>query len=148
MNLIQTLLLPLLIFLCGGMLARAQLIVTVSPTKFIGQKAVVPLTMTNNLDEKIESARAAAFLVDGQGKMLGQSSKWVIGGTRERSALEPNAATKFNFVISSNHPFTGTNISVKIVFERIVLDGDKLADINRDVQIQSAVSKTTAYYSH
>jgi len=118
------------------LLAAAQLAVTVSPPKIAGQKAIVPLTMTNNLTEKVESARAICFLLDERGKTIGQSAKWVLGGTKDRPALEPKSGTTFNFVITSPQPFTTTNLTAKVSFSRVVLDDGKLADIKRDVQIQ------------
>ena len=39
------------------------------------QKAVVPLGMKNNFTEKVESARAVCFLLNEQGKVVGQSTK-------------------------------------------------------------------------
>ena len=51
--------------------ASAQVAVSVSPVKVAGQRAIVPLAMKNNFAEKIESARAAVFLLDDQGKMVG-----------------------------------------------------------------------------
>jgi hypothetical protein len=115
--------------------ATAQLAVTVTPPKVVGQKAVVQLTMTNNLADKIESARAICFLLDGQGRMVGESSRWVIGGTKERPALEPKQAATFNFVVTSPQPFTTTNLTAKISFSRVVLDGGKLADVRQDVSV-------------
>ena len=56
---------------------HAQLAVTVSSPKITEQKAIVSLAMTNNLAEPVRSARAICFLLDEQGKMIGQSSKWV-----------------------------------------------------------------------
>jgi hypothetical protein len=70
---------------------QAQLAVTVSPPKIVGQKTVVKLAMKNNLADKVESARAVCFLLDDQGTMVGQSTQWVIGGTKDRPALEPKA---------------------------------------------------------
>lgn len=116
----------------------AQLAVTVSPVEIAGQKAVVLLTMKNNLTDKVESARAVCFLLDGQGKMVGQSAKWVIGGTKDRPGLEPKKETTFNFVITSPQAFTTTNLTAKISFSRVVLEGGKLADPKKDVQIQPA----------
>src|SRR5438045_4979638 len=54
--------------------------VVVSPPKVVGQKAVVQLAMKNEFEEVMKSARAAMFLLDEQGKMIGQGSQWVIGG--------------------------------------------------------------------
>lgn len=115
--------------------AQAQLAVTVSPPKIIAQKAIVSLAMTNNLAEPVESARALCFLLDEQGKMIGQSAKWVVGGTKDRPALEPKSGTTFNFVITSPQPFTTTNLTAKVSFSRVVLEGGKLADPNKTVSV-------------
>ncbi len=74
-------------FLFYALAVHAQLAVTVTPPKAIGQKVIVKLAMTNNLADKVESARAACFLLDVRGKMVGEPSRWVIGGTKERPAL-------------------------------------------------------------
>jgi hypothetical protein len=123
------------------MLATAQLAVTVMPPKVIGQKAIVSLALTNNLAVKVESARAVCFLLDDQGKMVGQSTKWVVGGTKDRPALEPKAEATFNFVVTSPQPFTTTNLTAKISFSRVVLDGGKLADVQRDVSMTTAAGR-------
>ena len=117
---------------------RAQLAVTVSPPKIVGQKAVVKVAMKNNSSDKVESARAVVFLLDNQGKMAGQSPRWVIGGTKDRPPLAPKDETTFNFVVTSPQPFTTTNLTAKVSFSRVVLAGGKLADVNKEVQIQNA----------
>jgi hypothetical protein len=114
---------------------RAQLAVTVSPPKITGQKAVVTLAMKNGLADKVESARAVCFLLDDQGKMAGQATKWVIGGTKDRPALEPKGETKFNFVITSPQPFTTTNLMAKVSFSRVILQNGQAADVNKTVSI-------------
>jgi hypothetical protein len=124
-------------FLCV-LSAHAQLAVTISPPKIVGQKAVVKLAMKNNLADKVESARAVCFLLDDQGTMIGQSTQWVIGGTKDRPALEPKAETTFNFVITSPQPFTTTNLTAKVNFSRVVLDGGKLADVRQAVNMTAA----------
>src|SRR6266446_6487128 len=104
------------------LLASAQLAVTVSPVKVTGQKAVVPLAMKNNFAEKVESARAVVFLLDDQGKMVGQSTKWVIGGGRDKSGLAPGATNAFNFVIPTDKLPPTTNLTAKVSFSRVVLE--------------------------
>lgn len=123
------------LFLFCALTLQAQLAVTVLPVKSVGQKAVVPLAMTNNLTESVESARAICFLLDDQGQMVGQSAKWVIGGTEDRPALQPKSGTTYNFVITSPQPFTTTNLTAKVNFTRIILTNQKLADPKKDVQI-------------
>ncbi len=115
--------------------AQAQLAVTVTPPKLAGQKAVVQLKMKNNFGDAVQSARAVCFLMDDQGRMVGQSTKWVIG--QNKTGLEPKGETTFNFVITSPQPFTTTNLTAKISFSRVVLDGGKLADAAKDVRIES-----------
>ena len=65
----------ILILLVGAVAALPQLAVTVSPVKVIGQKAIVSLALTNGLAGKVESARAAVFILDEQGKMVGQATR-------------------------------------------------------------------------
>ena len=72
-------------------------------------------------------------MLDDQGKMVGQSTKWVVG--QNHTALEPKGETIFNFVITSPQPFTTTNVIAKISFSRVVLDGDKLADVTKAVSV-------------
>lgn len=120
------------------LLASAQLAVTVSPVKVAGQKAVVPLAMKNGLAEKVASARAVVFLLDEQGKMVGQSTKWIIGGSEDKPGLAAGATNTLFFVITGDKPFGTTNLTAKVSFSRIILEGGKLADANKDVQIQTA----------
>jgi len=127
-----------LILLFASLTAHAQLAVTVSPVKVTGQKAIVPLVLKNNLTENIESARAALFLLDDQGKMVGQSTKWVIGGTKDKPGLAAGATNAFHFVIASDKPFTTTNLTAKVQFNRLVLKGGKLADVTKDVSVTPA----------
>lgn len=114
--------------------AQAQLAVTVSPPKITGSKAVVKLEMKNSFTEKIESARAVCFLADEQGKVVGHATQWVIGGTRERPALEPGATNVFHFVIATDRATT-TNLAAHVSFSRVVLEGGKLADATKQVTV-------------
>jgi len=116
--------------------ASAQLDVTVLPVKLAGQKAVLQLAMTNNLADPVESARAVCFLVDGQGRMVGQSTKWVIGGTKDRPPLPSKSGTTYNFVISGPEPFVATNLTAKVSFARVTLGGGRLADVAKEVRIE------------
>lgn len=104
----------------------------------VGQKAIVKLAIMNNFPDQMESARAVYFLMDDQGKMVGQSAKWVIGGTKGRPALEPKAETIFNFVISSAQPFTTTNLTAKVSFSRLALAGGQLVNVQQFVSITAA----------
>jgi hypothetical protein len=122
--------------LCCITTARAQLTVTVSPPKIIGQKAVVTLAMKNDFSENIKSARASCFLLDEQGTMIAQSAKWVVNSNQDKTGLTPGGTNEFNFVITSSQPFTTTNLTAKINFSRVVLESGALADVNKSVSVK------------
>jgi hypothetical protein len=117
-------------------LCRADLIVTPSAPKISGNKTVVVLGLKNNFSQPIESARAALFLLDDQGQMVGQSTKWVVGGGKDRPSLAAGATNVFNFVITSVKPLTSTNLTAKVSFSRVVLEGGKLANPTKEVTIE------------
>lgn len=129
----------ILILLFGVMTTQAQLVVTVLPVKVTGQKAIVPLAMKNSFTDKIESARAVIFLLDEQGKVVGQpTTRWVIGGSEDKPGLAAGATNAFHFVVTKDKPFTTTNLTAKITFSRVVLAGGEVADIAKAVQVESA----------
>ena len=121
----------------------AALITTLDRPIVRGSKAVVKFEMKNTLGQKVESARAAVFLVDDSGKMMGQASRWVIGGSKSSPGLQAGATNTFNFVIALDKPLTITNLTSKVTFSRLVLEGGKLGDVTTDVQIQSAVTEAS-----
>lgn len=130
----------LLLFLCPT-LGTAQLSVTLSPVKIVGQKAIVPLAMKNDFLTKIESARATVFWLDEHGKMEGQTAQWVIGGAKNKPGLEAGATNVFNLVITSAKPFITTNLTATVSFSRIILEGGKSADPTKEVRIRNLTTK-------
>jgi hypothetical protein len=119
------------------LLANATLVVSVDQPTITGSKAVVKLVMKNTFNEKVESARAVVFLLDDQGKMVGQSTKWVIGGNPSKPGLASGGTNVFHFVVQGKKPFTTTNLTAKVSFSRVVLESGKLADERKDVTVQA-----------
>lgn len=111
--------------------ALADLTVRVAELKRTGDKAVIKLEMKNSFAVKIESARVVVFLMDDKGKVVDQVTRWVVGGEKDRPALLPDAKATYNFVVSTEKPFSTTKIS----FTRVVLEGGKLADIKSSVTV-------------
>lgn len=130
----------LLVELICAFTANARLAVTVAPPKIVGQKVMVELKMKNDFAEKVESARAICFLLDEQGKMVGESARWVIGGGKNRPALEAKREATFNLIIASHHPFTTTNLTAKVSFSRLILEDGKLGNPNKDITIDGQLS--------
>lgn len=128
----KTILPFLFITLASG---NAQFAVTISPMKITGQKAIVPLAMKNGFPVKIESARAVCFLLDERGRMVGPpTTRWIIGGSNT-DRLPAGATNSFHFVVTSDRPFTTTNLTAKMSFSRVVLEGGRLVNVSKDVQI-------------
>ena len=116
--------------------SAGQLDITVSPLKFSGEKALVKLEMVNHLSEPVASARAACFISDDQGRVVAQSTRWVIGGgATNRAAMQMGATNVFHFVVSSPKPWATTNLTGKLIFNRVVLQSGKLADPVKEVAI-------------
>jgi len=112
--------------------AHAALSVKLDKPKTTGTKTVVKLTLKNTFNERIGGARATVFLIGDQDKIIGQRTAWVIGGEPDKPALKPNATTTYNFVIETDKPAT----SARVIFNRIILAGGKLADPQKDVKIE------------
>jgi hypothetical protein len=115
--------------------AYGGLNVTVAPLKVGGHKCLIRLTLKNAFSEKVESARATVFLTDDQNKVVGQATRWVIGGTKDRPALEPDKEIVFNFVVTTKESASTNGLTPKITFNRVILEGGKLADPVKSVQI-------------
>jgi hypothetical protein len=111
---------------------QADLVVKVEAPKQVGKKVVIKMTMKNTFKEQMESARAQVFLIDDHGKVVGQAVRWVIGGTKDKPALASDAETTFNFVVETDKSFA-TN---KVTFTRVILEGGKLVDVNKSIQMQ------------
>jgi len=117
---------------CGP--AQAALILKIGEPKDYGQKAILKMEMKNAFTNKIESARAVVFLLDDKGKVVGQETRWIIGGAKDRPALGPDAKTTFNFVIQHDKPFSKNKVTVT----KIILEGGRLVNIGKDVQLESS----------
>lgn len=116
--------------------AGAQLSVMVSPVNAEGNKAVVKLNFKNDLTNAVQSARASVYLLAGE-TVVGQGTRWVIGGAKDKPYLAPGATNSFFFVLSSDKPFPRTNLTAKVNINRLVLEGGKLGDANKDVSVSS-----------
>ena len=116
---------------------HAQLFVSVAPAKTSAQKIVVPLTMNNALPQTIQSARAAVFIIGGDGKVIDQRTQWVIGGDKDKAGLAAGSTNTFHFVIKTDRPMSTTNLTARLSFSRVILQNGKLVDVRKHVHIES-----------
>lgn len=132
---------PLLIamfLLLSVMGAQSQLHVFQSSPKLTGQKALVKLALKNDLPNTVQSARAAVFVLNQKGEMLGEGARWVIGGDGKTNGLAPGATNQFFFVVNLVKPVTDTNVTARIHFNKLLLEGGKQGDVKKDVVITPA----------
>jgi hypothetical protein len=73
-------------------------------------------------------------LLNDEGKVVGQSTSWIIGGGKNKPALPANAKTTYNFIVPTGKPFT----KAKLMVERVLLENGKLANALTEVQITDA----------
>lgn len=92
--------------------------------------------MKNELTNEIESVRAICLLLDAQGKIVGQSTKWVLG--QNKVNLTPKEESKFNFVITTPRTLAASNLTAEVVFSRVVLKGGEMADVRHEVVVSAA----------
>lgn len=119
-----------------GFSAHGALVVKIAEPTTVSSKTAVKLTIKNTFSERVESARATVFLLDSQEKVVGQTVKWVIGGSKDRPPLKADSETTFNFVITDAKPFS----KMKVMFNRVILENGKLADAVKDVEISFSES--------
>ena len=61
-----------------------------------------------------------------------------ICGNQDKPGLAAGATNAYQFVIASDKPFTTTNLSAKVNFSRVVLEGGKIVDVPKSVHIEHA----------
>lgn len=123
----------------------AELIVSVAPPIAVGDRTLVKLEMVNGFFETVKSARATCFLLNHEGKMVGQTSQWVIGGSNEKRSIKPGETNFFNIVIGIPNQ-SSTNLAAKVIFTHLNLENgvkrDPLADVVISTNIPSKPVKT------
>jgi hypothetical protein len=131
MKIVSTGIVAVALCLAAVSVSPAALVVKVISPKTAANKVDIKLELKNTFTNNIESARAAVFLLDDHGKMVGQAAHWIIGGKKDKPSLAPTAKTTYDFIVPTDKPFTQT----KIMVNRLILGNGKLANPFKDVQI-------------
>jgi len=125
--------------LLSTVFAKGELSVMISPPKIVGQKADISMEFRNSSNKKVESVRAVTFLLDENGKVVAQATRWIIGGGqvgKSSSDLPANTTRTVHFVVPSDKPFATTNLTTKVNFTRVVLEGGQILD-PKEVQVKN-----------
>jgi hypothetical protein len=84
------------------------------------------------------AGRAIAGKQEGRSETVFAHSAAALLGRQCVREHPPRATNFFNFVVATAKPLTTSNLTAKVSFSRVVLEGGKLADASRDVQIERA----------
>ena len=118
-------------------LTEAALVINMREPKITGRKAVIKLDMENTFSKKLEGAKGTIFLMDDGGNVVSQASRWIIGGAKNRPSLGSEDKANYYFVVPAAKPFSKT----RLMIDRVVLEGGKLANPVKDVIVKEANSK-------
>jgi hypothetical protein len=113
--------------------AKAELVIKTSEPKTYGKKTIIKMELHNTFSNKIQSVRAVVFLLDDKGKVVGQETRWIIGGTKDRLPLPADGKATYNFVVQYEKPFTRS----KVTITKLLFQNGGLGDLNRDVRIET-----------
>lgn len=133
------------LFLVFAMPLWADFQVAVVATESTPSKSVVKIKARNNFDQNVKAARAWVFLMDDQGKVVGQNAQWIIGGDssdgpqesegrKTGAPLEPEKEAEYSIAV--NHSSQGANppTQTKITFSRIILADGTLVNPHKSVE--------------
>ncbi len=124
----------MVLLLLPAISVHAALELAVGKPKTYTKLTVIKMDLHNSFPDQIKSAEAVVFLMSDKGKVVGQKSRWILGGPDRRPALAPGSSTSFFFVVSNADSFT----TAKVLVTRLIFENGKLGNILRDVKVQSA----------
>ena len=66
-------------------------------------------------------------------KVANRSTNWIIGGSEDKPSVAAGTTNSYYFLTTINKPFSTTNLTGKVSFCRIGLEGEKLAESKKRV---------------
>ena len=108
---------------------HAQLEVRLLETKQSENKSLVKMELNNTYDQAIKGARAWVFLMDEEGKVVGNKAAWIIGGdktepeNRVQPPLEKGEKNEYTLAMDTLRPTEEGEppFKAKITFSRVIL---------------------------
>ena len=121
--------------------SAAEVLVDVNAYSWSGGRASIDLEMTNKSDTTISSARVWVFLMDTEGKVVGNHSEWLFGGGAERAddEIEPIESGE-EAVISFSFPAEKPLDTARVTFSRIIDDSGKTLNLNKLLKVSDRTS--------
>jgi hypothetical protein len=124
--------LSLLVSVLGAVNLTSHASLSVKADEQLSSDTKIRLVMVNTYTNTIQSARVALFFVDEKGSVVGQDTRWVIGGTKDRPPLPSQGTATYFVTIPTDKPFQ----KVDVIVTRIVLEGGQIIDAGNGFKLE------------
>lgn len=119
--------------------------VAVVDTQSTSDKSLVKIKARNAFDQGVKGARAWVFLMDDQGRVVGQRAQWIIGGEPKPShvpskipvpqaSLNAEDEAEYTIMVAHDSQRGGAPTRTKITFSRIILEDGTLVNPQKAVK--------------
>ena len=128
------LLLIIVVFIVTALCANAHIEFRLTETEQVGQKALIKLELNNTYGQALKGARVWVFLMDQDGRVVGEKAQWIVGGNNatktdsQNSTLESGKRNEYAVAVNTlraqkedEEPFTA-----KVTFSRLILNDGTL----------------------
>lgn len=111
-----------------------------------GTKTLVTFGLKNTFSQPIKDVRAWVFLMDADGKVVGNQAEWLIGGGESSPAassskpLAPEQSAECVVAVSTSRPA----VSAQVTFSRIVLADGSVASPQLQAKAATDLSPTSS----
>ena len=130
-----------LLFIVSTLCANAQVEIRLTETKQVGQKALVKMELNNGYSQALKGARVSVFMMDEEGKVVGQKAQWIVGGDdatktdSQNSALESGKKNEYAVAVNTLRGQTEDEepFKARITFSRLILNDGTLLNPQKAV---------------
>lgn len=121
--------------------ADGQITVALSKTEQIGQQALVKIELNNNYDQSIKGVRIWVFMMDQNGKVVGEKAQWIVGGDNsnkpdfQNTALESGNINEYTVAVDTLRAQTEDEepFKARVTFSRLILSDGTLLNPQKSV---------------
>ena len=108
----------LFLFLASVCLSWANLEISITDVESNGNSGIVHMKLKNSFEQGVRSARIWVFMLDDEGKVVGNQAQWLFNGEGEKSSLEVEEERDSTVMVESENPFS----TAKATFSRIIME--------------------------
>jgi P pilus assembly chaperone PapD len=118
-----------ILFFLSSLYLSAAVQANITLTDATESKSAVEVKVKNTYGQNISSARVWVFLMDSEGKVVGEQAQWL--PKTETGIVKPDQTKRFPLVLDTKAKPT----QVKMTFSRVILQDGTLVNPNTDVEV-------------